>query len=91
MERNHEFRDEQIHVDMSPFVGKAEPREDHASYIEHWLTVLREDKRAIFSAVAHAQRAADLTDTSGAKRLRSNLPPGPRFGELRNSEPRRGT
>jgi antirestriction protein ArdC len=36
-----------------------EPREDHASYLEHWLTVLKEDKRAIFSAAAHAQRAAD--------------------------------
>jgi len=25
----------------------------------HWLTVLKEDKCAIFSAAAHAQRAAD--------------------------------
>lgn len=24
------------------------PREDHASYIAHWLTVLKDDKRAIF-------------------------------------------
>jgi antirestriction protein ArdC len=36
-----------------------EPREDHASYIAHWLKVLKDDKRAIFSAAAHAQRAAD--------------------------------
>jgi antirestriction protein ArdC len=36
-----------------------EPREDHASYIANWLTVLRNDKRAIFTASAHAQRAAD--------------------------------
>ena len=35
------------------------PREDHASYIAHWLTVLKNDKRAIFRAAAHAQRAAD--------------------------------
>ena len=35
-------------------------REDHAAYLGHWLTVLREDKRAIFSAAAHAQRAADF-------------------------------
>ena len=35
------------------------PREDHASYIAHWLTVLKHDKRAIFRAAAHAQRAAD--------------------------------
>lgn len=36
-----------------------EPREDHADYIGHWLSVLKEDKRAIFSAAAHAQRASD--------------------------------
>jgi antirestriction protein ArdC len=37
-----------------------EVREDHASYLAHWLEVLKEDKRAIFSAAAHAQRAADF-------------------------------
>jgi antirestriction protein ArdC len=36
-----------------------EIREDHAAYIGHWLKVLKNDKRAIFSAAAHAQRAAD--------------------------------
>lgn len=36
------------------------PREDHAAYIAHWLTVLKNDKRAIFRAAAHAQRAADF-------------------------------
>jgi antirestriction protein ArdC len=36
-----------------------EPRDDHASYLSHWLTVLKEDKRAIFQAAAHAQRAVD--------------------------------
>jgi antirestriction protein ArdC len=36
-----------------------EPREDHAAYLRHWLTILREDKRAIFAAGAHAQRAVD--------------------------------
>lgn len=36
-----------------------EIRADHADYIGHWLNVLKEDKRAIFSAAAHAQRAAD--------------------------------
>jgi antirestriction protein ArdC len=35
-----------------------EPREDHASYIQNWLTVLKSDKRAIFTAAAHAERAA---------------------------------
>jgi antirestriction protein ArdC len=35
-----------------------EIRDDHASYIANWLTVLRNDKRAIFTAAAHAERAA---------------------------------
>ena len=34
-------------------------REDHASYIRSWLKVLKDDKRAIFTAASHAQRAAD--------------------------------
>lgn len=37
-----------------------EPRDDHAAYLGHWLQVLREDKRAIFRAAAHAQRAVDF-------------------------------
>ncbi|MCU1336681.1 MAG: ardC [Bryobacterales bacterium] len=37
-----------------------EIRDDHAAYLGHWLKVLQEDKRAIFSAAAHAQRAADF-------------------------------
>ncbi|MFD0980327.1 ArdC family protein [Tropicimonas aquimaris] len=36
-----------------------EPGTDHAAYIQSWLKVLNDDKRAIFSAAAHAQRAAD--------------------------------
>jgi antirestriction protein ArdC len=36
-----------------------EIREDHAAYIASWLEVLKNDKRFIFSAAAHAQRAAD--------------------------------
>ncbi|MBX9821868.1 MAG: hypothetical protein K2Y19_14635 [Afipia birgiae] len=35
------------------------PRSEHAAYIDHWLKVLKADKRAIFNAAAHAQRAAD--------------------------------
>lgn len=34
-----------------------EPRPDHASYVQSWLDVLSNDKRAIFQAAAHAQRA----------------------------------
>jgi antirestriction protein ArdC len=36
------------------------PRADHAAYIGSWLQVLSGDKRAIFSAAAHAQRAVDF-------------------------------
>lgn len=47
---------------------KPEDRNDHAAYIGSWLKVLKNDKRAIFSAAAHAQRAADyLTDLQNAK------------------------
>ncbi len=34
-------------------------RPDHAAYIQSWLAVLKHDKRFIFTAAAHAQRAAD--------------------------------
>ncbi|MBY5361934.1 zincin-like metallopeptidase domain-containing protein [Rhizobium leguminosarum] len=37
-----------------------EVREDHAAYIDNWLTILKGDKRAIFTAAAHAQRAVDF-------------------------------
>ena len=40
-------------------VPELEPRPDHASYIDGWLKLLGNDKRAIFSAAAHAQRAID--------------------------------
>jgi antirestriction protein ArdC len=35
------------------------PRADHASYIQSWVRVLKNDKRAIFTAASQAQRAAD--------------------------------
>jgi antirestriction protein ArdC len=37
-----------------------EPREDHAAYIASWLNALKKDKRLVFIAAAHAQRAADF-------------------------------
>ena len=42
-------------LDLTP-----EPREDHAAYIASWLKVLKDDKRAIFTAASHAQRAVDF-------------------------------
>lgn len=35
------------------------PRADHAQYIDQYLTVLREDKNAIFTAAAAASAATD--------------------------------
>ncbi len=37
-----------------------EVREDHAAYLASWIKVLKSDTRAIFTAAAHAQRAADF-------------------------------
>ena len=37
-----------------------EVRDDHAAYIESWLGVLKGDRRAIFTAASHAQKAADF-------------------------------
>jgi len=42
-------------LDLTPTV-----RDDHASYIANWIEVLQNDKRAIFTAASHAQRAVDL-------------------------------
>jgi antirestriction protein ArdC len=35
------------------------PRPDHAAYLASWLTALRQDSKAIFTAAAQAQAAAD--------------------------------
>jgi len=32
----------------------------HANYIDSWIKVLKDDKKALFTAAAHAQRAADF-------------------------------
>jgi len=37
-----------------------EVRDDHASYLAHWLKVLKRDKRAIFTAASHASKAVDF-------------------------------
>lgn len=38
-------------------VPELAPRPDHAAYIQSWAEILGSDKRAIFNAAAHAQRA----------------------------------
>lgn len=35
-----------------------EPRQDHACYLKNWLSVLKDDKKAIFTAAAKASQAA---------------------------------
>ena len=50
-----------------------EIRDDHAAYIASWLKALKDDKRLIFSAAAHAQRAADYLQ---------RLQPGPQTGAI---------
>ena len=42
-------------LDLTP-----EVRDDHAAYIASWIKVLKDDKRAIFTAASHAQRAVDF-------------------------------
>jgi antirestriction protein ArdC len=48
-------------LDITP-----ELRDDHAAYIASWLNVLQNDKRAIFTAAAHAQRAVDFLHGFGS-------------------------
>lgn len=53
----------------------AEPRIDHARYIESWLKVLKNDKRAIFTAAAKASQATTFL-TQLATKANMNGSPG---------------
>jgi antirestriction protein ArdC len=63
---SHAYATEELVAELgSAFVGAdfglpAELRDDHTAYLSAWLDVLKADKRAIFAAAAHAQRAADF-------------------------------
>ena len=46
-----------------------DPRKDHAPYIANWLKVLRNDKRAIFTAAAKAQEALDWINRTAGREL----------------------
>jgi antirestriction protein ArdC len=39
------------------------PRQDHASYLASWLTVLKEDKKAILTAASEASKVVDYLQT----------------------------
>lgn len=43
--------------------------DSHASYIEHWLKLLRDDDRAILTAAAKAEEAAGLLLKLGGRAL----------------------
>ena len=45
-----------------------EVREDHAAYVADWLRVLADDKKAIFTAASHAQKAADFLRATSESR-----------------------
>lgn len=45
----------------------SEPRPDHAKYVQSWLHALKNDKRAIFTAAAKAQQAADWLIAAAGK------------------------
>src|SRR5262245_55450100 len=66
-----------------------EVRDDHASYIASWLKVLKDDKRAVFSAASHAQKAADYLSaaklSAPAKCRSSDHLPLPRDGLARTA------
>lgn len=43
----------------------AEPRADHAAYIDSWLRILKADRKAIFTAASAASRAAEFLASTG--------------------------
>lgn len=51
-----------------------EVRADHAAYVASWLNVLQDDKRAVFQAASHAQRAADYLHGLQPKTRGSDAP-----------------
>jgi antirestriction protein ArdC len=44
----------------------ASPRPDHAAYLEHWLRIMKGDRKAIFTAASAASRAADYLKSLAA-------------------------
>lgn len=46
--------------------------DSHASYIEHWLKLLRDDDRAILTAAAKAEEAASLLLKLGGRAIADN-------------------
>ena len=59
-----------------------EIREDHAAYIETWLKALKNDKKLIFTAAAHASRAVEFL-----KAKQPNLTPAIKQAETQGALP----
>lgn len=59
-----------------------EPREDHASYLDSWLKVLKADKRAIFTAASKAQAAADFIHEAAKSGVAVKAPARPVEGDM---------
>jgi len=86
LSRYHEDRSERAREELIAELGSCflcadlgivpelEPRPDHASYLASWVKVLSDDRRAIFQAAAHAQRAVtylhDLQPEASAHQTR---------------------
>jgi antirestriction protein ArdC len=49
----------------------AEPRADHAAYIDSWLRIFKGDRKAIFTAASAASRAAEFLANIGKPEVRS--------------------
>ena len=49
-----------------------EPRPDHAAYIESWLRVLKDDRRAVFVAASKAGQAVDYLENMTTDCLRAS-------------------
>lgn len=69
-----------------------EMRAEHASYIASWLKFLKDDRRAVFAAASHAQRAADylnaLTENEQVRTCRQPSLSGPKIAPSLTGAPR---
>lgn len=50
-----------------------EPRADHAAYIASWIRVLKNDKRAIFTAATKAQQATDWLQANAGRQVQEEI------------------
>jgi antirestriction protein ArdC len=53
----------------------AEPRPDHAAYIASWISLLKNDSRAIFTAASKAQQAVDWLSQEHERLVAKDLQP----------------